>query len=119
MGTELREPEIKNAIAIPGNTACEIASPTIAIRRKIKKHPNKPEVIATKLPVTIIQNASMFYFVVLFFIIGVLKVMDMNEKMSRIRDMGHGTRDTGFVTEWIGNCNPIYTLYLYFDLFFS
>jgi len=89
MGTELREPEIKKAIAIPGNTACEIASPTIAIRRKIKKQPNNPEVIATKLPVTIIQNASMFYFIVQFLIIGGLKVLDMNE-MSLVWDMAHG-----------------------------
>jgi hypothetical protein len=54
MVTESREPEIRNASTIPGNTACEIASPTMAIFLRIKKHPSNAQVIETKEAVTII-----------------------------------------------------------------
>lgn len=54
MVTESREPENKNAKTIPGSTACEIASPTIAILRKIKKHPSNAQLEATSEAVNMI-----------------------------------------------------------------
>jgi hypothetical protein len=52
--TESLEPEIKNAITIPGKTAWEIASPTIAILRRIRKHPSKAQETETNAAVAII-----------------------------------------------------------------
>ena len=54
MAVEFLDPVIRNATTIPGNTACEMASPTMAIRRKTKKQPNKLQLIETKEAVKII-----------------------------------------------------------------
>jgi hypothetical protein len=45
--TESREPEIKKANTMPGNTAWEIASLTIAILRNMRKQPNSAQLLAT------------------------------------------------------------------------
>jgi hypothetical protein len=54
---ESREPEIRKAMTIPGKTACEIASPTIAIFLRIKKHPSNAHVVATRDAVKIIYRS--------------------------------------------------------------
>jgi hypothetical protein len=51
-------PETKYASAIPGKTACEIASPIMAILRKIKKLPSIPLDAANNVPVNMIQKAA-------------------------------------------------------------
>jgi hypothetical protein len=53
MVTESLDPDIRNAMTIPGRTAWEIASPTIAIFLRIKKHPSNAHVIETSEAVII------------------------------------------------------------------
>jgi hypothetical protein len=62
MVKESNDPENKKAITIPGNTACEIASPIIAIFRRIRKHPSNAQETAAKQPVNIIQKSLIDFF---------------------------------------------------------
>jgi hypothetical protein len=55
-----RDPDTRNATTIPGNTACDIASPTIAIFLKIRKHPNNAQLDDTNTAVIIIYTSFIF-----------------------------------------------------------
>ena len=59
---EAREPDSKNASAMPGNTACEIASPSIAIRRRMRKQPTSAHEPATKAPMRNIHSVEISMF---------------------------------------------------------
>ena len=55
--TESLEPDTKKAITIPGNTACEMASPTIAILRRIKKLPSNAQLADTSVAVNMMKRS--------------------------------------------------------------
>ena len=63
---ELISPVIKNAITIPGKTACDKASPIRLIFRRTKKLPSKLEFIAMIHAVRIIQKSNMNLFTYFF-----------------------------------------------------
>ena len=63
---ELISPVIKNAITIPGKTACDRASPIRLIFRRTKKLPSKLEFIAMIHAVSIIQKSNINFQSILF-----------------------------------------------------
>ena len=75
IGTESKEPENKKAITIPGNTACEIASPIIAILRRMRKQPSKPQETAAKQPVNMIQKSLIIIFFVFVRDVYVMRIL--------------------------------------------